>query len=51
MQHAAVTMLGIFAHAHIGDDNDFRIVSFDKFAGQLYGLVHIPSAADRKSVV
>ena len=45
LQHAAVTMLGIFAHAHIGDDNDFRIVSFDKFAGQLYGLIHIPSTA------
>lgn len=45
LQHAAMTMLGVFAQADVGNDNQFRIFCFNQLAGLLYRLVHIPAAA------
>ena len=45
LQHAAMTMLGVFAQADVGNDNQFGIFCFNQLAGLLYRLVHIPAAA------
>ena len=40
-----MTMLGVFAQANVGNDNQLGIFFLNQLAGLLYRLVHIPAAA------
>ena len=45
LQHAAMTVFGVFAQANVGNDNQLGVFCFNQLAGLLYRLVHIPAAA------